>query len=92
MSLLQPEFGLPQGRDERRFSVLRSARRRAIGARFDDETWARFPLGQDVDRKAQFAIPDGVLVDTGFDMHAAIACTKKSMAQPKRHPIFEATF
>lgn len=61
-------------------------------AKFDEETLARFRFGHDVGRKAQFALPNGVLVDTGFDMPAAIACTKELMAEPDRRPIFEATF
>lgn len=61
-------------------------------ARFDEGTLARFRFGHDVGRKAQFAVPEGVLIDTGFDMPAAIARTKELMSEPDRRPIFEATF
>ncbi|MBC9032685.1 hypothetical protein IAG41_09800 [Sphingomonas sp. JC676] len=61
-------------------------------AKFDDTTLARFGFGHDVGEKARFAVPDGVLVDTGWDMAEAVAKTQILLAAPERRPIFEATF
>lgn len=61
-------------------------------AKFDEATLARFRFGHEVGRKAQFAVEGGMLVDTGFNMPAAIARTQELMAASDRRPIFEATF
>lgn len=65
---------------------------RRDAAKFDDATLARFKFGHDVGEKARFGVPDGILVETGFDMAAAIARTQELLAAPDRRPIFEATF
>jgi CRISPR/Cas system-associated exonuclease Cas4 (RecB family) len=65
---------------------------RRDAGKFDKKTLMWFRFGHDVGRKARFALEDGVLVDTGFDMPAAIARTKELIAAPQRRPIFEATF
>lgn len=59
---------------------------------FDEATLTRFQFGHDVGGRAQFLEPDGVLVDTGMDMDAAISRTRDLIEATERRPIFEATF
>lgn len=61
-------------------------------ARFDADTLARFKVGHEVGAHAQRLIPDGVLVETGIDMQAALDRTASLVAQAPQRPIFEATF
>jgi hypothetical protein len=65
---------------------------RRDAAKFDEATLARFRFGHDVGEKARFAVHGGVLVDTGWDMPAAIARTRELLSLPEPRPIFEATF
>lgn len=64
---------------------------RRSSAQFDDATLARFQFGHDVGKRARFLLPDGVLIDTGFDMAAAISQTN-ALVENGGAPIFEATF
>jgi hypothetical protein len=61
-------------------------------AQFDETTLARFRFGHDVGNRARLLVPGGVLVDTGWDMDAAIARTSELIATSDRRPIFEGTF
>jgi hypothetical protein len=65
---------------------------RRTEARFDEATLARFQFGHDVGKRARFLVPEGILVETGMDMAAAIAETAALIEREHRAPIFEATF
>lgn len=60
--------------------------------RFDDATLTRFQFGHDVGKRARFLVPNGILVETGKDMAAALAQTSALVDGGHRGPIFEATF
>lgn len=65
---------------------------RRDAARFDADTLARFKVGHDVGAHAQRLVPNGVLVDTGLDMQAALDQTASLVTRAPHKPIFEATF
>lgn len=61
-------------------------------ARFDEATLARFQFGHDVGKRARLLVPNGILIETGMDMTAALERTAELIAKGFEGPIFEATF
>jgi hypothetical protein len=61
-------------------------------ARLDEATLTRFAAGHRVGELARLTEPDGILVDTGTDVEAALAATNKLLASIPAKPIFEAAF
>jgi hypothetical protein len=49
-------------------------------SKFDGETLRRFQFGHDVGRLARFRVRNGVLMETGSDMQAALQLTTKLIA------------
>jgi hypothetical protein len=65
---------------------------RSDAARYAPQALASMRIGHEVGALAQAQHPDGLLVDTGEDMAAALELTRELMAQWPERPLFEATF
>ena len=65
---------------------------RRDAAQHDAETLARFRFGHEVGERARLLTKGGVLVETGFDMIAALTWTAELIASGRPQPIFEGTF
>ncbi len=61
-------------------------------ARFDADTLTRFKFGHDVGARANFLIPDGIMVEARPNIAAALDRTAELLRQQPERPIFEATF
>ena len=59
-------------------------------AEFDEATLVRFAAGHRVGELARLTEPDGVLVDTGKNLEAALTATSDLLALVPAKPIFEA--
>lgn len=51
-----------------------------------------FDVGNQVGRLAQLEYPNGILIDRGADMRAALRDTQTAIAGNPNRPVFEATF
>ena len=65
---------------------------RRAEARLDEATLARFQFGHDVGKRARLLVPNGILIETGMDMTAALAQTAALINTEHRAAIFEGTF
>jgi hypothetical protein len=61
-------------------------------ARWSVVSQSSLDMGNQVGELARAEFPDGVLVDTGEDMAAAVSMTRELMRSPAPRPVFEATF
>lgn len=61
-------------------------------ARHDQATLDRFKIGHEVGARACQFVPDGIMIEAGPDIRAALDQTRELMTLAKPLPLFEATF